>query len=603
MSFVQAAWPLDEAPVVYQDGHVTEGYPVCLLTAGDEHGAPTLQAIQICTFDSKLLVAIPFEVWHRQVARRVLPSGSFTKATLVEVQASYQESSFEAAEDRTIKLWVGFLREDFHEYLEVLQEFSCDYCFDPEGLLPFGPALVDVAQEHFAFFSPSELEQRRQEEGIPDGAEDAQEVLDGEPLRAEEYGSVLESRMAKMEDMLFALNSTVESLAKSAKAAGAPATATPKRKAVATAKATPKSTARQTGKAPAKRPGATTTSSPSARAPSFPGLDGSVVRAALQAGVPESSLREMQRLVSQPGKTAKTKDLNPNVVPMDPLSEDEELQLVHQEEDAGLGEETSKPSPGSGALERLATIVDLLTEEKRRKATSTQLENALEATGASTTDPPLHGAGKKAAAARRALRNAFEQRPEEISSLIEKLMFEDLSSSTLGPGMLPRGLSARAWLEYRSRVGNYRSSVFGAWGVGGILDSLIAGDVAKARARAGILIMMYDQAAIDKGSWTLAAELSLETPPPFSAFAAHVAPVIQDGESPFSKLLDSRWAETALSHLKDQDDYLTKRAAVNKAARGSKDKAPGEETDIEPKRKARPKPKQKSQGGGTNPEA
>ena len=46
----------------------------------------------------------------------------------------------------------------------------------------------------------------------------------------------------------------------------------------------------------------------------------------------------------------------------------------------------------------------------------------------------------------------------------------------------------------------------------------------------------------------------------------HVGPAVQDGENPFSRLLDLRWAEAALAHLKDQDDYLAKRRNVGKVA-------------------------------------
>ena len=38
--------------------------------------------------------------------------------------------------------------------IEILEEFNVSHLFDPDaGMLPYAQALVDVANEHFAFFS------------------------------------------------------------------------------------------------------------------------------------------------------------------------------------------------------------------------------------------------------------------------------------------------------------------------------------------------------------------------------------------------------------------------------------------------------------------
>ena len=71
--------------------------------------------------------------------------------------------------------------------------------------------------------------------------------------------------------------------------------------------------------------------------------------------------------------------------------------------------------------------------------------------------------------------------------------------------------------------------------------------VVRATAHAGFLILQPDHCAIDKGSWTLSSELSLE--------CCSVA----DGEAPFSHLLDRRWRGIMLAHLRDADDYATRR--------------------------------------------
>lgn len=45
----------------------------------------------------------PYQVWHRTVARRVLPANSLAKPTLVEVQAASADSREEAQEELVLK--------------------------------------------------------------------------------------------------------------------------------------------------------------------------------------------------------------------------------------------------------------------------------------------------------------------------------------------------------------------------------------------------------------------------------------------------------------------------------------------------------------------
>lgn len=120
------------------------------------------------------------------------------------------------------------------------------------------------------------------------------------------------------------------------------------------------------------------------------------------------------------------------------------------------------------------------------------------------------------------------------------------------------------------------------------------GHVSRARARAGLLLLQLDQVAIDRGSWTLGAELSLEQPPPFSSLQQHLPPSVQDGEPPFSKILDGRWAEVALAHLSDTDSYLAKWKTVGKRSIEEKEanQAPA---NPKPKFKAKAKAKQKAE--------
>lgn len=71
----------------------------------------------------------------------------------------------------------------------------------------------------------------------------------------------------------------------------------------------------------------------------------------------------------------------------------------------------------------------------------------------------------------------------------------------------------------------------------------------EARAKAALGVAPLD---VDKGSWLVAGELSLEDAPSFSSFAAHRP--LNQRESPQTKLVDERWLEIILAKLRDIHD-------------------------------------------------
>lgn len=157
--------------------------------------------------------------------------------------------------------------------------------------------------------------------------------------------------------------------------------------------------------------------------------------------------------------------------------------------------------------------------------------------------------------------------------------------------------SCRAWVEHRSHIGSHKTLAHAAWGVAGALDCLQRNNIPGARARLAILLMQFDQVAIDAGNWYLAAELGLELPPPFSALDQHRAPNTMAGESPYSRILDPRWAELSVTHLREQEDFVTKRKALGKpAAKANLD------DDAEPFRR-KPKLKPKAKASPSEPSA
>lgn len=118
---------------------------------------------------------------------------------------------------------------------------------------------------------------------------------------------------------------------------------------------------------------------------------------------------------------------------------------------------------------------------------------------------------------------------------------------------------------------------------------IIAGNIPAARARLAIMMLQFDQASIDAGNWVLASELSLEGPPPFTSLEQRKPPNVAAGESPYSRILDSRWAELAVAHLKEQEDFLSKRKALGKSNAKSTNDEDSEAPKRKPKYKAKPK--------------
>jgi hypothetical protein len=528
---------------------VVQNYKTYLI---ENQAGEFVETMAVCEIDGKLLVAVPFGVWHRSVSKRLLYSQSLTKALVVEVGICPPDRR-DVPEEEVVKLWMGFLSPLTRNSMQVAgDEDAPAYVFvdgDLIGFMPFADGLVAAAQEHFAF-----------ETGV--------ETLDGphaEPGSVPELGK----RMADMEEKFGALDGKLESILQAIDG-------------------------RSAKPPPEVRPGVLRTGTRyrgAAAVPKFPGLDQSVVAAALAAGVEEDALREMQRLLDS-GKPRSSKLPEPKAR----AQQTAKAQILSESEDdaeegfAGSGEAgEAGGEPLTVAVQKLTEIVGALTADKVKRGKTSKVEAALDGVSAAgLTETGTLGSGKKAAAARRALRSALQDSPEEIHGLIERAMLEDLTSQTVTPGQPGPQLCARAWLEHRSRIGHWKSEAHSAWMAAGALDMLIRGNTAGCRARLCLLLLMIDQTACDRGSWTLAAELALEQGPPLSVLAQHQPPAVGDGEQPFSRLLDPRWAEVALAHLRETDDYLTRRTKL-----GKKDAAEA----SEPKAKAKSKGKATSSTG------
>ena len=408
------------------------------------------------------------------------------------------------------------------------------------GYLPHSAALVDVAKDKFQFHTASE-----------------------NPL-AEPAAPGLADRVDRIEQAVLAMTSSIKAL-----------------------------TARTQPSAPAKPETASTQPAqlkPKAAKAGLDvvGIDPGVVQAAVAAGVDEQSLQDMARLLS--GNQAKLLKEKPAkaVVVRTPLEESEEEDGDAEKAGAGVGVvEPPQPSgdPVAAAVLKLTALVEDLHQQRSKHGS--KLEQALDSAAGSGSTTEGAGVGsRKNSLARRALRSALHESPEEIYTVVERLMLEDLTSRTLVPGMPRPELSARAWLESRSRLQNFPAAVRHAWGVAGVLDALIANRPKEARARACLMLLQSDQVAVDRGGWALAAEAALELPPPFHQFAAHITP--DPTEQPMSRLMDPRWGEIFLQHIKETDDYIDRRRKYNNKHNNHGTEAQSEDTPG-PKPKAKPK--------------
>lgn len=523
-----------------------------------------IQTVAVAYIDDRLLVAVPHSAWHRRTAsKRAFPA--LTKATLVEVDCMEEEDrSQQLQPEQTVKLWMGFLNAEMAAMMtEDGEEGDFSHTFsgpDLDSFYPSGEGLVAAAMEHFAFQSAT--------------AGETEEMLD-EP-HGVSGSHRLESRLGRLEALVGNLASKLDRALSSSVVPEAPKTTRPS------------ALRRDATQKPAVQPHV-----------SFPSLDPSVVASALSAGVDPKSLEEMQRLMMEPGVKGKRASepmvANPKPAPASTRNSRQVNVLSETDsetEGQGGGSGGATPAGGSAspmedAVSQLAQIVQVLTADRVKKQKASKVEAALDGVSPSTvSESGSIGSGKKTATARRALRAALQE--NEIVNLIERLMMEDLSSQTVTPGQPLPALCAKAWVEHRSKIGHWKSSAYTSWTVAAALDALRAGNVQGCRARLNLMLLMLDQTACDKGSWTLSSELSLEQGPPMSVLQTHNPPSVQDGEWPFSKLLDARWAEVAMSHVKDTEEYVARRSKL-----GKKDGA----AEIEPIPKPRPKPKPKGGGG------
>ncbi len=154
------------------------------------------------------------------------------------------------------------------------------------------------------------------------------------------------------------------------------------------------------------------------------------------------------------------------------------------------------------------------------------------------------------------------------------------------PGSTPVQVTARAWLELRSKVQGFQAPVRLLWGVAGALDAIRAGRVEEARARCGLILAQrsvgYRQGLMGGGVGAGTRGPTTHGPLQWSRVAKRV------------KLIDSRWLELFISRLSDIDSLAEKKKLGGR--RGNYENQPGPPPKADPKGKGKNKDKGKGKG-------
>lgn len=165
---------------------------------------------------------------------------------------------------------------------------------------------------------------------------------------------------------------------------------------------------------------------------------------------------------------------------------------------------------------------------------------------------------------------------------------EDFSLNPGLPNSSSSNFSIRGWCEHRSKIQGFPRTVRSVWSVAGIADALRNGCQDEALCRCMLLLGQYEQEALDRGSFLLAQEFSLEPPAPVSSFSQHQIP--EATEMAYTRILDQRWIEAFAHRLRDVDHYIDMRKKL-----GQRQTNPPA-ANVNPQAKA--KGKGGSKGGG-----
>ena len=507
--------------LVEDTGSIRHHYDLANLSWKVEEETRAINLIPIGRFQNRLIVAVPKDSWHRTIQERYLPKGALSKPILIEV-ATALHAEPTAPLDEKLKVWIGYLDPRLEAHLvpgrdlDIQLDVWFDDIQDGELRIPLAEALADAAEEHFGFQSATE--HQTQTRGV-------------------------EGRMQEIEKSLADVSRTLAQLVG------------PNVAEVGKGQPAPSSRGARPKRAPALKK--------KEEMLKIPGLDPSVVASAIEAGIPRDQLTKLGQLASKPGKMTDLPTSRP-AARVNILDESEEEPGVEEEEEFIEAAEGAEEQPSGGPIEQavvqLTKIVEKMVHKPQR-----DLEALLDGAEGTTADPTFGSGGKSKAAAYSKLRSSLEDNPSYIFKTVEALMDRDFQQVRAAPGSSEKPTGSRSWVEHRSRVLHYPSSVRAIWTIAGIHDCLRQ----EARSRAALAVAAWDQASLDGGNWLMSQELLMEDPPPWTSFQQKRTP--EPWEQAATKLADERWLAVLQWKLKDKDAYLeTKKRLVQNRGRDPK---------------------------------
>lgn len=540
--------------LVAEGGAAREHYELGYLEADSEEGAVFCHLIPVTVAEGRVVVAVPSQVWNRAVSRRYLPRGALSKAILVEVAAAEAED-LESITGTTVKVWLGLLDPGLEGSVVMegeseepgLQTFMDE---SDEVRFPTSESLAIAAAEHFAFATATS----GQGQQLP------------KPKRKVKQD--VESRVLKLESTLEDIRGMLKGI--------------PQLSGAAT--------------------GSKTTSGAAAPSPAAPvGLDPGVVAAARSAGVSEEQLRKLGTLMMKPNRMVETSRGEEGQRRKSVLSESEDEEEPGEE---AVGEEAAGAKPIEKAVLQLTKLMTSMAKPAKKRGGLEGILDKVDAGGAGGDGGLVTSStGRSKAAAYLKLKEALRTHPSWIYQAIEGQMEEDFSAVRSQPGAQSVMTTSRAWVEHRSRIGHFPSTIRAAWLLAGVHDSLKNQEFDQARARCCLGLAAIDQSAMDQGNWSLAQEFLLELPPPYGSFSNRRP--VDPAEHQSTRLVDDRFLEVMMWRLRDRDQFheSKKRLSFPQAKPKGAPGGEGGPPRPNPKGKPKPKPRSRQEGGQAAEEA
>ena len=512
--------------VVRSHGSADLNYSVGAFIPGGS--SPSIPIILIAFISDQFLIAVPFEAWHRFRANRLFPADGLSKPSLVEVPAVKELDREVLETDKKLSVWVGFLKPSLEPCLNfdpaIDTTFACQFVSEEgeEGFVPYAESLVALSDEKFAFLSAI---------SGAEGDGGAPSKRSAKAKAAPEESAI--DRIARLEEGMVAIQTSLQQILRQ----DAPA--------VKKAEPVKKSKSPKKGQ----------------NADGLPGLDPQVVASALATGIDRAQLEEFSKLVAaerpKMQDTPAVKKGAQTRVNILGESEDE----AEPVEEANAAVVTDPAAAVQTAIVKLTSIVQSLSSKKKSRGLEDLLDDSLAIGEASSSSSSLTS-NRRHAYLLKVLRQALKDSPEEIYKVIEARMLSDFGAPESAPGEPVRSGTFRGWAEHRSKIPNLNPSVRAVWAVTGALDSLRKGKVSEAQARLALYLCQLDQVSVDRGQWILAAEGSLEDPPPFSSFSKHTPPDLLEPQH--TKLWPTAWAESFMYKVKELDEFVERRSKLGK---------------------------------------